>query len=326
MAVTTQIQRIAEVGYDYGGRQKEEVRSCNLCGHETFALLTDRDRYGFPARTHLCLGCGLGVMSPHLTPEEYGDFYAHWYRPLCNAMTGKSPQESLSDLMDDQAAYARWLHSNLLVRFIRPEHRSLFDIGGSTGIVASYVARQHPLEAVVLDPSEDELKQAREAGCRGVHGLWEQYEPGDETYDIVLLCRTIDHLLDIHGSLRKARRIVRDGGLFFVDIVDFSEVARNCGCISRATKIDHVYYLTHQPMLGYLQSVGFEPVAVDVSRNERIGYLCRPVEPRPFTPDPAYATQLLSLLQNLPRQPRRKPQRNHSLVARGMERLLRYVR
>lgn len=326
MAVTTQVERVADVGYDYAARRKDEVRSCNLCGNETLALLTDRDRYGFPARTHMCLRCGLGVMSPHLTPAEFGDFYARWYRPLCNAMTGKSAQESFTELMEDQAAYARWLYGNLLVRFLRPEHHSLFDIGGSTGVVASYIARQHPLQAVVLDPSEEELVEARAAGCEGVHGLWEEYEPDSRTYDVVLLCRTIDHLLDIKSSLQKARRIVRDGGLFFVDIVDFSEVARNCGCISRATKIDHVYYLTHQPMLWYLETVGFEPVAVDVSRNERIGYLCRPTEPRPITPDPSYASQLLAMLQNLPRQPRRKPPQNHSLVARGVERLLRYVR
>jgi len=326
MAGTSQAERIARVGYDYAARGKEEVRQCNLCGHGTFALLTDRDRYGFAARTHLCLQCGLAVMSPHLTPEEFGDFYAHWYRPLCNAMSGKSAEENAAALLVDQAAYARWLYSNLLARFLTPEHQTLLDIGGSTGVVASYVAQQHPLQAVVLDPSEEELAQARAAGCTGIQGLWERYEPDGTTYDVVLLCRTIDHLLDIRGSLNKIRTLVRPGGLFFVDLVDFSEVARNCGCISRATKIDHVYYLTHQPMLRYLEATGFEPVAVDLSRNERIGYLCRPVEPRPISPDPAYATHLLEALQNLPRQPRPKPAQHPSLVARGVERILRYVR
>lgn len=326
MAGTSQSERIARVGYDYAARRKEDVRECNLCGHGTFALLTDRDRYGFAARTHLCLQCGLGVMSPHLTPEEFGDFYAHWYRPLCYAMTGKNAEESTAALLEDQAAYARWLYSNLLSRFLTPQHRTLFDIGGSTGVVASYLAKQHPVAPVVLDPSEEELEQARAVGCRGIQGLWETYKPDGTQYDVVLLCRTIDHLLDIRGSLRKIRSLVRPGGLFFVDLVDFSEVARNCGCISRATKIDHVYYLTHQPMLWYLALTGFEPLAVDLSRNERIGYLCRPVEPKSISPDPTYAAHLLETLQSLPRLPRPKPAQHPSLVARGVERILRYVR
>lgn len=321
----TQADRVADVCYDFAGREKEEVRRCNLCGADTFALLTDRDRYGFEARTHLCLSCGLGFMSPHLTAAEYREFYARYYRPLCAAMTGPSG-EGMEALIDDQIGYARWVNANLLSRYLGPEHRSLLDIGGSTGVVASFLARQAGLTATVLDPSADELREAERAGCKTIHALWECYEPGDDQYDVVLLCRTIDHLLDIAGSLKKIRRLVRPGGLFYVDIVDFPALARTCNCISRATKIDHVYYLSHQPTVAYLQQAGFEPVAVDCSRNERIAYLCRPAEPVPAQPDPAYALQLLESLQGLPRLPKRRPTRKKSLVERGLSRLLNSVR
>lgn len=324
MATPTQAERVAAVGYDYAGRAKEEFRNCNLCGHDAFALITDRDRYGFEARTHLCLKCGLGFMSPHLTPAEYRHFYAHYYRPLCSAMMGNGQSENMEALVDDQKVYARWLHENLLSRYITPQHATLLDIGGSTGVVASYVARHSAVTPIVLDPSRDELDTAERAGCETIHALWEDYEPdSSQQYDVVLLCRTIDHLLDVAGSLRKIRRIVRPGGLFYVDIVDFPSLAHTCNCISRATKIDHVYYLSHVPTVAYLQQAGFEPVAVDCSRNERIGYLCRPCEPRQVTFDPAYPLHLLESLQNLPRLPRRKPPtRNRSLVARGLDRLL----
>jgi ubiquinone/menaquinone biosynthesis C-methylase UbiE len=326
-ASATQAERIANVGYDYGAREKEHMRACNLCGNDTFAVLSDRDRYGFDARTHLCLRCGLGFISPHLTPDEYLDFYARWYRPLCDAMTGgREASGEMDGLVNDQLSYARWLNGNLLSRFVASQHHTLLDVGGSTGSVASYLARQHSLAPVVLDPSGDELVKARAQGCKCIHALWEEYEPDGTQYDIVLLCRTIDHLLDIAGSLRKIRRLIAPGGLFYVDIVDFEAVAKNCNCISRATKIDHVYYLTHQPTIWHLQSAGFEPVAVDLSRSERIAYLCRLAEPREIEPDPSYALQLLDSLKSIPRSPRPRPRANRSLMARGVRRLLSYVR
>lgn len=324
MPGSTQADRIAAVGYDYVGRGKEEVRHCNLCGTDTFALLTDRDRYGFEAHTHLCLGCGLGFMSPHLTEREFGQFYSRYYRPLCDAVSGPA-KVGMEALIEDQRAYARWLYGNLLSRFVQPQHRQLLDIGGSTGVVGSYLAQQTGVQATVLDPSREELEEAERAGCATIHALWEKYEPDGRQYDVVLLCRTIDHLLDISGSMRKIRRLVRDGGLFYVDIVDFPALARTCNCIARATKIDHVYYLSHQPMVAYLQQAGFEPVAVDCSRSERIAYLCRPCEPVEITPDPAYALQLLESLQALPRLPRRAAPKQ-SRVARGLTRLFNSLR
>ncbi len=325
MKSSTLAERIANVAYDFAGRDKEEVRACNLCGHGTFALLTDRDRYGFEARTHLCLRCGLGVMSPHLTATEFSDFYARWYRPLCEAVSRPKDQEAMEALKRDQFLYARWLSENLLSRFITSAHHTVLDIGGSTGAVATFVGKRNDLTPVVLDPSQDELVEARAAGCKVIHALWEEYEPGSERFDVVLLCRTADHLLDLSGSLSKVRRIIAPDGLFYVDIVDFLGVARNSRCISRATKIDHVYYLTHPPMLTCLRRCGFAPLAVDFSRSERVAYVCRPCEPEEAPVDQAYAVRLLETLQAIPREPLPKPRPERSLLARGVRRLLSYV-
>ena len=36
-----------------------------------------------------------------------------------------------------------------------------------------------------------------------------------------MLCQTVDHLLDVAGTLRRVRELLTDDGVLFVDIVDF---------------------------------------------------------------------------------------------------------
>src|SRR5262249_15724286 len=77
------------LGFDYAARETEAVRSCNLCGSEEHVEISQRDRYGFPASMRMCTRCGLGFLSPRLTPAEYEVFYRDVYRRLKLAFRGR---------------------------------------------------------------------------------------------------------------------------------------------------------------------------------------------------------------------------------------------
>jgi hypothetical protein len=38
---------------------------------------------------------------------------------------------------------------------------------------------------------------------------------------VVIICQTVDHLLDVAGTLARVRQLLSDDGLLFIDIVDF---------------------------------------------------------------------------------------------------------
>jgi SAM-dependent methyltransferase len=225
----------------------------------------------------MCARCGLGFLSPRLTAAEYGAFYDSVYRPLVSAYHGR--RIDAETVQVDQRGYAAELVELLRGTLPRPP-ASVLDVGGSTGIVAAAVRDAFGSEATVLDPAPDELEVAAAAGMEAIAGFAEDFDPGDRRWELVLLCQTIDHLLDVAATLASMRRMTAEGGHAFVDVLDLLLAARRQGSVEGAAKIDHPYYLTHDTAVAYFLRAGFEPVAERLSGDGHWGFVLAPVESR----------------------------------------------
>ena len=161
-------------------------------------------------------------------------------------------------------------------------------MGGSTGIVAHHLKQRFDLEATVIDPAPLEIEVARRLGLETRTGFVEDYDSGERRFDLITLCQTIDHLLDVSLSLRKIRGLLADDGVFFVDIVDFRAAYRRNGSVEEAIKIDHPFYLTEETARAYLRRCGFEVLAIDYAADHlHVGYVCMPgVAEAGFRPAP----------------------------------------
>jgi SAM-dependent methyltransferase len=272
--------RIAALGYDYAAQQKEEIGRCNLCGSERWTVLTHRDRYGFPAQAVCCDRCGLTTLNPRMTAAAYGEFYRVVYRPLVSAYHGRLIDART--IQREQQAYAEEME-RLLAPFVAGGRtRTFLDVGGSTGVVAAHLARRFGFRCTLIDPAPDEVAEARALGIESIEGLVETYDPGGRTFDAIGLFQTIDHLLDVMGTLVKIRQILAEDGLFVVDIVDFRAACLARGCVEDATKIDHPYNLVEETAEAYLARAGFEPLRRAYSADHHlVAWVCRPCAPRP---------------------------------------------
>jgi SAM-dependent methyltransferase len=272
--------RIEALGYDYAAKPKHFVESCNLCGERIFVTLVHMDRYGYPAWAQACRHCGLTFLSPVMTADAYGDFYQGVYRPLVSAYHGRLIDAA--SIQDEQRDYAANL-AGLLGRHLRGLRGGrLLDIGGSTGIVAHHFKRAFDMHATVIDPAPMEVEVARRLELETITGFVEAYEPGKDRYQLVLMCQTVDHLLDISTTLRKVRELLSDDGVFFVDIVDFRAAYRRNGSVEGAVKIDHPYYLTEATMEALLRRAGLIVREVDYARDHlHVGFICTKGEPAP---------------------------------------------
>jgi SAM-dependent methyltransferase len=267
--------RIASLGYDYSAQPKQVRSRCNLCGGERFVTLTHRDRYGYAAPADGCLRCGLVFLNPVMTAEAYGSFYTKVYRPLVSAYHGR--RIDAETLQEEQREYAA-VRADLLAPFLaRRSLKSLLDVGGSTGIVAHHLKQRFDLEATVIDPAPLEIEVARRLGLSTRTGFVEDFDPAERRFDLITLCQTVDHLLDVALSLNKIRALLAEDGIFFVDIVDFRAASRRNGSVEEAIKIDHPYYLTEDTALAYLRRSGFEVLAIDWAADHlHVGYVCAP--------------------------------------------------
>jgi len=268
--------RIEALAYDYASRAKEPVRECNLCGGSRLVEVSRVDRYGYSAVFMLCARCGLGFIAPRLTPAEYAVFYDGVYRPLVSAYHGRLIDAETVQV--EQLEYAEALGAHL-DRVLGSRPRSIMDVGGSTGVVAAPLRERFGAEVTVLDPAPEELRVAEAAGMETVAGFAEDYDPAGRTWDLVLLCQTIDHLLDVRSTLEAIRRMLGPDGRAFVDVLDVGFMMRRHGGIEGAVKVDHPFYLTRRTALAYFAVAGLEPRSERTSDDGHWGFVLAPAEP-----------------------------------------------
>ena len=269
-------ERIAALGWEFETRQFEPVRSCNLCGSERHVQVSRIDRYGYAQRFVVCARCGLGFLSPRLTAAEYGAFYGEVYRPLVSAYHGR--RIDAETVQEEQREYAAELVSFL--RVVLPQRpATLLDVGGSTGIVAQAVREAFGTAATVLDPAPEELAVAARLGMETIAGFAEDADYGGRTFDLVLLCQTIDHLLDVRATLDAIRGVLAADGRVFVDVLDVGFMTHRRGSIEGAVKVDHPYSLTRATALAYFEQAGLEPTAERMSDDGHWGFVLAPAGP-----------------------------------------------
>lgn len=240
------------------------------------AIMAQQDRYGIPLRAGICLDSGLIFLVDRLSEEGYAVFYQRFYRPLVSAFIDQTVEPKSiyqQGLRYGQAVYhsiAPWMPTS------SSSVPTLLDVGGSTGHVAQIFAEKGGFAATVLDPAPDELQVAADHGLDVAEGFLEHYDAGGQQFDLVLLCQTIDHLLDLPSALKRIYDLVKPGGLFFVDIVDFDEICFQNASVEAALHLDHCYYLTQETARWLFMSLGWEIVQLDVTiRNRHIGFLLR---------------------------------------------------
>ncbi|MBA7704579.1 hypothetical protein ES703_113395 [subsurface metagenome] len=120
---------------------------------------------------------------------------------------------------------------------------------------------------------------------------------GGNCWDFVLLCQTIDHLLDAHKTVSAIRNALVENGLFFVDIVDWEYVVNKKG-IEDSIKIDHPLNFTKQTAIPFWGCMGFEIVSESVLMDGHlIGFLCRKATPGKHVFSRKHAESLLSLVE-----------------------------
>lgn len=302
MLLTAAQTRVRAVGFDPSSHPREPAGPCNLCGSVARVVVAHSDRYGFDSRACACTECGLVFLDPRLTADGYGAFYQTTYRPLVSAFHDRLIDAET--VQNEQRAYAEAL-AELLDPFLGSGPGALLDVGGSTGVVAEALGRRFGLAAVVLDPAPAEAERATARGLEVVVGTAETFAPAGRTFDLVLLCQTIDHLLDPAAVLTGLRRLLAPAGIFFLDIVDFRAAYLRNGSVEAAVKIDHPFSFTESTVEAMLARAGLRVLLKDFAADHlHVGYVCGPAEPYPESlPRAGSAERMLAEIRHVQNAP-----------------------
>jgi hypothetical protein len=262
----------------------ETVDTCALCGATSgFTILADRDRFGFEIQNYMCSTCGFIFISPRPTSAGYASFYQKHYRRLIDALYGI--RFDIGEYTRDQKAFAERLDRVVLGPLIESEvHRSVLDIGGSTGVLGAHFGAKYDMKVTVIDPAPGELEVATGAGHEAFLGVLEDF-PAERTFGLVLLVRTLNHLQDVNKALAKIRQLSNDDTLIYVDIDDFLAMCRmRGGSIRAATQIDHCNSTSPQVAEAFFLKHGLVPMLRDFSQPPYVGYVLKRAKQGPLMP------------------------------------------
>jgi 2-polyprenyl-3-methyl-5-hydroxy-6-metoxy-1,4-benzoquinol methylase len=253
---------------------------CNLCGTDapsvrfpcTIREPASAENWSAYACTHSgygkhhtivqCPRCGLVYTSPRLDDHEIIGTY-----------------EAVEDTLYLEEREGRVLtfehHLKPLERLTGPPSaRPLLDVGCYVGVFVE-IAAAHGWEAWGVDPSRWAVEQAQARGLRVVQGTLETAELPEGTFDVVTMWDTIEHLPDPAGTLERARRLLKPGGLLVVHTIDIeSPFARLMGARWPWLMEMHLTYFSRRTLREMLARCGFEVIADrPQGRYLRLGYL-----------------------------------------------------
>jgi hypothetical protein len=246
----------------------EVVPNCPVCGGTYTSRIAHKDRYGYEACFSLCLSCDFIYLNPRPTQKDYTEFYDGEYRRLVAQYRGEVDTER-----------NQWHYGFALAKFLADNGvlaDSVLDIGGSTGVVAEHVAgNKHGCKVTVVDPCDEELERARARGFKVLASTVEEVRIKSIPHSLILMCRTIDHILEPLVTLKRIADEMSDTDLMYLDHCDWLLVARREG-FTNAFHIDHPSNFTRESMARLVCEAGLSSVAEYCPPNSTCyGYLLK---------------------------------------------------
>lgn len=261
----------------------EEVRFCPACGFGKWEHVACEDRYGLPVPSAICTRCGLVYLQERPDGEGvkllYGDREGHdrsWYRELVAAWWQKEFPPKHYERLAENYGDALALYLDAHIKNDRPLR--LLDVGGGAGRIAHRIAHRPwgTASLVVLEPCLSEARIAQGLGCRTIHATAEDWEPNGETWDLILMCQTIDHLRKPASVLRKLRECLAPNGRLFADAVAYRIRRDQIGEVN-ALQVDHPVNFDCMTFLFTLRNCGFEKLDGSWRKEFEHGGIFRPM-------------------------------------------------
>lgn len=119
------------------------------------------------------------------------------------------------------------IHASLSLRklkhLIKPEAR-IIDVGCGNGYFLNLLRSAGFNNLVGIDFNETSVRLCQAKGLKVVRGLFPEYQAEPASFDVIVMNNYLEHVLNPIAELRKARLLLRPGGIFFGGVPNLSSL------------------------------------------------------------------------------------------------------
>ncbi len=240
--------------------------ACDVCGSwESEELIA------FPnSAYHRCVQCGLIFSQPMV--ENYGEILEQACTERLDKYTSKVSTHRKRNIKR--------------IRCLRPyrQNGNFLEVGCSAGALLD-VARRAGWNVKGVDPSSSATAYAREhLGLDVFTGTVEQAAYPDNYFDVIFTNATMEHLRHPLSTMKECCRILRPGGVFYADTVNWDSFTRRFfgARWKLLNPIGHIHLYTPANVAMLCRQAGMEMVKVwttgvrtrpGLSKSEGFGWL-----------------------------------------------------
>jgi SAM-dependent methyltransferase len=237
------------------------MKGCELCGGDRFRVMATEIREG-PGLILQCETCGLVLQDISQTGSELKRYYNEDYQRTNSLREGEtqSPREHFNDTIGAiRPVFER------IRPFLKKDMRVL-EIGCGAGELLSLVK---PLvaEAVGIELNEDFVRFIRsELGITAYAADVNRMDLPVGSFDLVLCIMTLDHLPNPVETLMTMRRLLRKGGILYLEVPNWEEALNTSLPEPSRTRYNtffwhraHYFYFTKETLMSMLRKAGFTP-------------------------------------------------------------------
>ncbi len=242
------------------------ARPCPLCGRQSAERLAEIDCALFdgcslerPVRLLACPDCGL-VYSEIDDPSSLARYYHEQAAYGAHDLGPGSGGDSLLE----RRRYGRSYEA--LANFLAGPETQIIDLGCANGGFLFYLRDQGFTDLTGVDLSRPCLEYLAAHGFGVLFGGAEHIPLPDSSVDLVYSSNLFEHLYDLAAAALEVRRVLRPGGLFFVEAPDSRDYD---GCCLKGQEWlipEHINFLSRGHLEELLKLTGFSILGAGPNR------------------------------------------------------------
>ncbi len=246
-------------------------RPCVCCGSEHteplyeiegIRVVVDEDPATLTLNTQICRDCGMVFINPVPDPEFYAGYYRSYQRvaaSLEGAGRGRKRQQQYDYCVRSLAGAAPGrvfdigAHDGSLLKLFREDGWQVE--GCDLSLSGREFARRH--HGIALEQVSF-LDIERPAGC----------------FDVITIFQVLEHIIEPLPLLKKARAMLRDDGLFIIEVPNLDRPSRHN--LANYFDFEHVSYFQRQSLGNALAAAGFVVSSSEIyARNQALRVVAR---------------------------------------------------